>query len=100
MATDAQFSSCIATNASARRRKSETENDPEAPRLNAKKRSANCPPTRSLDRSLARSATKKRVPSFLITKSVRKIPLAPTFGHSFERVGKRQVAGENWVTGD
>lgn len=96
MATDAQFSSCIATNASAKRRKSETENDPEAPRLNAKKRSANCP----IARSLARSATKKRVPSFLITKSVRKIPLAPTFGHSFERVGKRQVAGENRVTGD
>jgi hypothetical protein len=55
MATDAQFSSCIATNASARRRKSETENDPEAPRLNAKKRSANCPPARLLDRSFARS---------------------------------------------
>ncbi len=53
------------------------------------------PLVRSIARSLARSATKKRVPSFLITKSVRKIPLAPTFGHSFERVGKRQVAGEN-----
>jgi hypothetical protein len=52
MATDAQFSSCIATNASAKRRNSETENDPEAPRLNAKKRSANCPPVRSLARSL------------------------------------------------
>jgi hypothetical protein len=51
-ATDAQFSSCIATNASAKQRNSETENDPEAPRLNAKKRSANCPPVRSLARSL------------------------------------------------
>jgi hypothetical protein len=55
MATDAQFSSCIATNASAKRRNSETETDPEAPRLNCQKEIYKLParpPARSFVRSL------------------------------------------------
>jgi hypothetical protein len=92
MATDAQFSSCIATNASAKRRNSETENDPEAPRLNAKKRSANCPPARSLARLFCNEKASSIVS---YNKERAQDPLAPTFGHSYERVGKRQVAGKN-----
>jgi hypothetical protein len=71
------------------------KNAPEAPRLNARKRSAKI--ARPLVRSLVLQR-KSKVPIVSYNKERAQDPLAPTFGHSYERVGKRQVAGENSVT--
>ncbi len=60
----------------------------------AKKRSTNCPPARPLVRSFVRLFCNEKASRIVSYKKERaQEPLAPTFGHMYERVGKRQVAG-------